>query len=65
MYEKHIGNKAVEEVRPGVEFVQADYGVVVAPKGFTRSAKELASKTGVMLMHHSELQDIVLALKNA
>jgi len=62
LYAKPVGNKAVQEIRTGVEFVEADYGVVVAPKGFTRSAKELASKTGVMLMHHSELQDIVQAL---
>jgi len=62
LYAKPVGNKAVQEIRTGVEFVEADYGVVVAPKGFTRSAKELANKTGVKLMHHSELQDIVQAL---
>jgi len=62
LYAKPVGNKAVQEIRAGVDFVEADYGVVVAPKGFTRSAKELANKTGVRLMHHSELSDIVQAL---
>ena len=62
LYAKPVGNKAVQEIQAGAVFVEADYGVVVAPKGFTRSAKELAKKTGVRLMHHSELSDIVQAL---
>jgi len=57
MYKQPVGNKAVQEIRTGVEFIDADFGAVVATNGFTRSAKELANKTGVILLHHSELSE--------
>ena len=56
-YSDPVGNGAVQEVHAGKGFLSADLGVVVSNAEFTRSAKELASVLGVLLVHHSELGD--------
>ena len=58
LYGSTIGNKAVQEAIAGRAFESADYAAVVAPNGFTKSAYELAFKTGVLLLHPSELENI-------
>jgi len=55
-FSKPAGNKAVQEIRAGVEFIDADCGAVVATSGYTRSARELANKTGIRLLHHTDLK---------
>ena len=57
-YNNPVGNKAVQEALAGKEFEGADYGVVVTSATFTKSAEHLASKTGILLMHHNMLSEI-------
>ena len=49
-YSKPIGNKAVQEVFAAKQFTAADYACVIGTGGFTPSARELASSTGVVLL---------------
>ena len=55
LYSKPVGNAAVQEAIAGKAFAQADYAAVVTNSGFTRSAKELAQTSGVLLLHHDQL----------
>lgn len=55
LYSKPVGNKAVQEALSGMAFEKANFAVVVAPNGFTRSAKQLAERTGVFLLSEQEL----------
>lgn len=57
-YAKPVGNKAVQEVIAGKAFVGADFACVVSNAQFTRSAKELASTAGVLLLHFDELRKL-------
>ena len=57
-HSKPIGNKAVQEVFTGKHHLGADIAIVVASSTFTKSAKELANTTGVILLHHDELNSI-------
>lgn len=54
-YKAAVGNKAVQEALSGKHYYSTDYAAVVASSLFTKSAEELAGKTGVLLLHHSEL----------
>ena len=56
LYSAPVGNDAVQQVHAAKTFQQAHLAVVVSNQPFTRSAKQLASTTGVYLLHHSELQ---------
>ena len=53
-----VGNKAVQEALAGKEFESADYAAVVTNAQFTKSAQQLAAKTGVLLLHHAELENL-------
>ena len=57
-YSSPVGNKAVQEAHASISFYDAQYGVVVTNSSFTPSAKRLAKSTGVILLHHSELNDL-------
>jgi restriction system protein len=57
-----VGNHAVMEVRAAQDHEQADHAVVVAPVPFTRSARQLATTTGVMLLHHDALPELATML---
>ena len=57
-YSKPVGNKAVQEVLSGKSFSSADFAFVVTNSDFTEAARELASKTGVYLIHHTQLTDL-------
>ena len=54
-YSNPVGNKAVQEVTSGATFHNADHAVVVSNSSYTTSARQLAGKSGVLLLHHSEL----------
>jgi hypothetical protein len=54
-YSTPVGNDAVQEVIAGREFEQASYAAVVSNMEFTRAAKQLASNTRVLLLHHDQL----------
>ena len=58
LYNSTVGNKAVQEAIAGKAFEDADYAAVIAPNGFTKSARELALKASVLLLHPRDLQNI-------
>lgn len=62
-YSAKIGNKAVQEVVAGMKLYGCNIGVVVAPNGYTASARTLASNHNVLLAHHDDLDDIENTLK--
>jgi restriction system protein len=56
MWKKPVGNKAVQEVISAMKFFDGTHGLVVSSNGqFTNSARELAAKSGIELLHHNEL----------
>ncbi|MET3594651.1 hypothetical protein ABID26_004059 [Mesorhizobium shonense] len=50
-----VGNKAVQEVHAAAGYVDAAHAVVVSSGDYTPSARQLAAKLGVLLLHHSQL----------
>ncbi|MEQ3638758.1 MAG: restriction endonuclease [Alteromonas sp.] len=58
LYSQPVGNKAVQEVAAAKQFYDGDYALVVTNSSFTKSARQLADKLGVMLLHHSQLADV-------
>lgn len=54
-YSQPVGNAAVQEIIAGKAFEQAHIAAVVSNATFTSSATQLASTTGVFLLHFSEL----------
>ena len=63
MYGKPVGNKAVQEAFAGMAYANANIAAVVAPNGFTRSAMELANRTGVYLISPKDLHNLNTALR--
>ncbi len=57
-YGSAIGNAAVQEAFAGKSFEGAGYAAVVSNAPFTRSAKQLAASTNVILLHHDELSEL-------
>ena len=58
-YSSPVGNKAVQEVISGATFHSIDNAVVVSNSSYTASARQLAGKSGVLLIHHSELDRLI------
>jgi hypothetical protein len=54
-YKQPVGNKAVQEVLAGKSYERADFAAVVSPASYTPAATQLASATGVLLLHHRQL----------
>ena len=54
-----VGNTAVQEVFAGMHFHQCSRGVVVTSSTFTRSAQELASRTGCVLVDGNQIPDLI------
>ncbi|MBZ0104616.1 MAG: restriction endonuclease [Sulfuricella denitrificans] len=54
-YSQPVGNASVQEIFAGKQHEQAHVAAVVSNATFTSSAKQLASSTGVYLLHYSEL----------
>jgi len=61
-YASPIGNSAVQEAFAGKSFEDADYAAVVTNAEFTRSARQLADATHVILLHHDELSKLELQI---
>ncbi|HEY8064714.1 MAG TPA: restriction endonuclease [Methylosinus sp.] len=57
-YSKPVGNRAVQEIVAAIAHEAAERGIVVAAKGYTASAVQLAASNEVLLLHHSELTKI-------
>ena len=57
-FKKTVGNKAVQEIVAGMKYYQANKGVVIAPNGFTKSAEKLAEANQILLIHHSEIEQL-------
>jgi restriction system protein len=55
---KSIGNKAVQEAFAAKAFHAGQHAAVVSNAAFTRSAQQLASVNGVLLLHHEQLADL-------
>ena len=56
LYTNTVGNKAVQEVFAAKTFSDAKFAAVVSNNSYSRGAKELAIKTGVLLLHYSDLR---------
>lgn len=54
-YSSPVGNEAVQQVTAGLPFYGAHAGVVVSNAGYTSAAKQLATATGVLLLHDRDL----------
>ena len=61
-YSQPVGNAAVQEIIAGKAFEQAHVAAVVSNATFTPSATQLASTTGVFLLHISELPQFAARL---
>jgi len=57
-YTGSVGNKAVQEVASAVSFYGGDEGWVITNSTFTKSAKELAQRTGVRLIDWRNLSNL-------
>lgn len=57
-YRQSVGNGAVQEVHGAKQHYAADEAWVVTNSTFTRSARELATSTGVRLVDRSNFRDI-------
>jgi HJR/Mrr/RecB family endonuclease len=58
-YGQPIGNRPVQEVYAGARHHGIDQAWVVAPRGYTRGAVELARSTGVTLYDRARIEDLV------
>jgi len=58
LYSSQVGNDAVQEAISGKAWASADYAFVVSNADFTPSAKALAAKVGVRLIHYSKLKNL-------
>lgn len=54
-YSSPVGNHSVQEAFAGSKFYNCDIAVVMANTIFTKSAEELASKTGVLLWKNGKI----------
>ncbi|KRN57442.1 hypothetical protein IV74_GL000426 [Carnobacterium divergens DSM 20623] len=62
-YKKNVGNKAVQEAHAGKSYYGLDEVYVVTNSYFTKSAKELAVKTGVCLIDRDSLYKMIKSVK--
>jgi restriction system protein len=56
LYDGPVGNSAVQEAVSGKLHERADIAAVVTNSTFTPAARQLASSTGTLLLHHTELE---------
>lgn len=57
-HSKPIGNKAVQEIIAAKAYMQATFAAVVSNQTYTPAARLLAEKTGVFLLHFTELRTV-------
>lgn len=65
LHSNAIGNKAIQEVHAAAAFIDATHAAVVAPADYTRAARQLAGKLGVLLLHHTQLSKLEELLADA
>lgn len=58
LYSSPIGNKAVQEAFAARSFYGLDHAAVVSNQPYTKSAKELAATTDVLLLHLHDLDQL-------
>jgi restriction system protein len=66
-YKAAVGNKAVQEAYAAAGFQNAHHAVVATNSIFTKSARQLAHKNNVVLMHHEDLaglEDVLTELES-
>ena len=54
-YGRPVGNAAVQEAAAAARYWSGDMAAVVSNAGFTPAARKLAAATGVLLLHHDDL----------
>jgi len=64
LYTGPVGNKAVQEVFAAKGYYDANVAAVVTNQTYTKSAKKLAHKLGVLLLHHDELESTCEELRD-
>ncbi|GBQ58722.1 restriction endonuclease [Komagataeibacter swingsii] len=57
LYSNPVGNDAVQQAFSAMSYYDCTHSAVVSNAGFTTSARQLASKNGVTLLNHDQLQD--------
>lgn len=65
LYSSNIGNKAVQEAFSGAKFMDLRLAAVVTNTSYTRSAEDLASSLGVMLLHIDDLPNLKTIAENS
>ena len=63
-YSSSVGNKAVQEIYAGAKHMGLDKAAVLTNAEFTRSAKELADSTGVLLLSPEDIPELNKRLQN-
>lgn len=58
-YNSKVGNDAIQQVYSAKNFFDCDIAVVISNNNFTNQAKQLASKLGVYLLHHEDVEGFV------
>ncbi len=58
-YSRSVGNRAVQEALSAKHFYKCDKAMVITNNTFTKSARELALKTGVKLWDRKILREII------
>lgn len=62
LYSGQVGNAAVQEAYSGMNFYKLDRAAVVTTGTYTRSAQDLATATGVLLISHYDLPNLDINL---
>ena len=55
LYTGSVGNKAIQEAYSGMKHFGLDKAAVLTNANFTKSAKELAASTGVLLLSPEDI----------
>ena len=58
-YSSDIGNKAVMEAYAGVSYYRCDVGVVLSNRYYTKAAKDMAQRTGILLWDRDDLLKLI------
>lgn len=64
LYNSSVGNKAIQEVVTGMKFWEASIAVVVTNSNYTKHAIEIARIHNVYLLHHDDLHELDIILRN-
>ena len=55
LYNNPVGNDSVQQVLAGKVFYGAQFAAVVSNSEFTKSAKQIAEISNVLLLHHEQV----------